>query len=288
MKKNIILALIMAASMTATMTSCGKTGEEVSNGTEQSSYNEAMGIIDSEVTGAVVTPHDVIAPEALDIEPTQEILDADIDSCKIQLGNKVYTLPVTLQTLLDDGATITNGVNPINDVVDAANNALGSHRGITVAFSVDSMLYEGSFWNYFEEKKQAKDCFLCDTSSSNLTNRVIYAKGIRIGSSIDELKSAWGEPTIDDLNEYYYYDEYSYLDDGKYDATGQKYSYKILIDLEKQTITDIVYYMDYDYYNGNVENLVDDNESSETSAEKSESESPKADEESTETSATDE
>ena len=286
MKKNIILALILAASMTMAMTSCGKTGEEVSNGVEQSSYNDAVGIIDPEVTAAVVTPHEVIAPEALDIEPTQEILDADIDSCKIQLGNKVYTLPVTLQTLLDDGATITNGVNPINDVVDAANN--GGHSGITVAFSVDSMLYEGTFWNYFEEKKQAKDCFLCDTSSRNLTNRVIYAKGIRIGSSIDELKSAWGEPTKDDLNEYYYYDEYRYLYDGEHGTTGQKYSYKILIDLEKQTITDIVYYMDYDYYNGNVEILVDDNESSEASAEKSELESPKADEESIETSATDE
>ena len=73
LKKNIILALILAASMTMAMTSCGKTGEEVSNGTEQSSYNEAIGI-DEAVTEAE-TEAEV---EEVVIEPTQEILAADI------------------------------------------------------------------------------------------------------------------------------------------------------------------------------------------------------------------
>ena len=45
MKKNAIYALILAVSMTAAMTSCGPK-EEISNGTEQPSYNEAMGIDD--------------------------------------------------------------------------------------------------------------------------------------------------------------------------------------------------------------------------------------------------
>ncbi len=283
LKKNIILALILAASMTMAMTSCGKTGEEVSNGVEQSSYNEAVGIIAPEVTAAVVTPHEVIAPEALDIEPTQEILEADIDSRKIQLGNKVYTLPITLQTLLDDGATITNDVNPINDAVDASNIALGRFYTADVELSLDNVGYKFHPTNYLEKKVQLKDCIIDNTESRNdeIINNVIYPKGIRIGSSIDELKSAWGEPTTDDLNSYTYSERYSYLDDGKYDATANKYYYIIRIDLEKQTITDIVYNMDYNYYTGNVEYLVDD-------AEESEAEAPAADEESTETSATDE
>lgn len=274
--------MIVAVSICAAITGCGKTDEEVSNGTEQPSYNEAMGIIDSEV----VTPHNVIAPEALDIEPTQEILEADIDSRKIQLGNKVYTLPVTLQTLLDDGAIITNDANPINEVCDAWKTTVWSYNRI-VQFSIDQIQYDLVFYNRSNEKKQVKDCLLTDTdvsSSDSVKNLVIYPKGIRIGSSIAELKSAWGEPTIDDLNKYFYYDEYSYLDEKGETQHTNKYSYSISVDLEKQTITDIVYEMDYDYYTGNVENLVDDTEQAETSAEESEPEAPVADEESIETS----
>lgn len=240
LKKNIILALIMAASMTATITSCGKSGEEVSskpaqevsNGTEQSSYNEAMGI-DEALTEAE-TEAEV---EEVVIEPTQEILDADIDSCKLQLGNKVYTLPVTLQTLLDDGATIVNDVNPINDVISGM-------EGDYVEFIINNQEYYVCFWNLTIDKKQIKDCFMVDTfpyqEEKIINNNIIYPKGIKVGSTVEELKAAWGEPTKDDLNELNYIDKYT-----------------VSIDLEKQLITDIHYCVDSEFSAGYIETNYD-------------------------------
>ena len=235
LKKNIILALILAASMTATMTSCGKTGEEVSNGTEQPSYNEAMGI-DEAVTEAeteVETEAVTEAEEEVVIEPTQEILDADIDSCKLQLGNKVYTLPVALQTLLDDGATIVNDVNPINDVI-------GGIEGDYIEFILDNQEYYVCFWNLSIDKKQIKDCFMVDTfpyqEEKIINNNIIYPKGIKVGSTVEELKAAWGEPTKDDLNELNYIDKYT-----------------VSIDIEKQLITDIDYRVDPEFSAGYIE-----------------------------------
>ena len=239
LKKNIILALIMAASMTATITSCGKSGEEVSskpaqevsNGTEQSSYNDAMGIEETITETEAITEAEV--EEEAVIEPIQEILDADIDSCKVQLGNKVYTLPVTLQTLLDDGATIVNDVNPFNDVLD-------SLQGDYVEFVKDDQKYYVCFFNLSSNKKQIKDCFMADTSpyqvDTKINNNIIYSKGIKVGSTVEELKAAWGEPTEDDLNELNYNDKYF-----------------VSIDLEKQLITDIYYRIDPDFRAGYTE-----------------------------------
>ncbi|MBR3025742.1 MAG: hypothetical protein IKH71_14980, partial [Oscillospiraceae bacterium] len=107
MKKNAIYALILAVSMTAAMTSCGPK-EEISNGTEQPSYNEAMGIDDKTEE----------KEEEVVIEPTQEILDAELADNKVQLGTHVYQFPIPLQKLLDDGAVITNDADPVNDVLE--------------------------------------------------------------------------------------------------------------------------------------------------------------------------
>ena len=199
LKKNIILALILAASMTMAMTSCGKTGEEVSNGVEQSSYNDAVGIIAPEVTAAVVTPHEVIAPEALDIEPTQEILDASPDSKKIQLGNHVFTLPVKLDDILNSGAVVTNDVDIINCILEG----WGSEY---VEFKIDGCNYSLPFKNAdFSEqqlKAQLKDGSNFYYNSEDGNGIIILPKGISVGSTVDELKAAWGKPTTDNINEY--------------------------------------------------------------------------------------
>ncbi|MBQ5988809.1 MAG: hypothetical protein IJL67_04890 [Oscillospiraceae bacterium] len=245
MKKNIILALILAASMTMAMTSCGKTGEEVSNGTEQSSYNEAIGI-DEAVTEAE-TEAEV---EEVVIEPTQEILAADIDSWKIQIGNKVYTLPVTLQTLLDDGAVILDNTNPISDVI-------GAHSGDGVIFSMDDKEYDLYFENYSEDRKQIKDCYAYLTYI-NKSENFIFPKGIRVGVTVADLKNAWGEPTEDNLDELRYIEYYKRVGES---TTHQKYRYDVEIDLEQQTITGISFHSDLDYAMGDVANFVDVTES---------------------------
>lgn len=220
MKKNAILALIMAASMTIAMTSCGKTDEEVSSGTEQPSYNEAMGI-----DGAVTEAEKAI------IEPVKEILDSDLSSNKIQLGNHVFTLPVKLEDILNSGATVTNDSDPVNDII----KDLGSY---CVEFNLDGFNYLLPFKNtnfkgstYYPV--QLKDCFnFSDISDDN--NNVIFPKGIRTGSTVDEMKTYWGEPTTDNL------DECAYALDG--------ISYYVSIDFEKKIITKIKYNMSYDEY----------------------------------------
>ena len=293
MKRKALLSMIIAMGICAAFTGCGKTDDEVSNGTEQPSYNEAMGIIDSEVTGAVVTPHDVIAPEAFDIEPTQEILEADMDSFKVQLGNKVYTLPVTLQTILDDGATITNDVNPINEVVYPG-------FGGYVELTIDNVPYALRFENEFENDKQLKDCILDDifeNDGETKQKNVILPKGIREGTSVADLKAKWGEPNGGSLDQLSYMQKYKHPHKivGEYTGEGIKYWYIFNIDIEKQIITTIsVSVGDDDYYRhfidevGDIANLVDVTESSETSAKESESEAPTAEEESIETSTAEE
>ncbi|WP_044973745.1 hypothetical protein [Ruminococcus sp. HUN007] len=256
MKKNAILALIMAASMTATITSCGKSGEEVSskpaqevsNGTEQSSYNDAMGI-EKTITETEAITEAEVEEEAV-IEPTQEILAADIDSWKIQIGNKVYTLPVTLQTLLDDGAVILDNTNPISDVI-------GAHSGGGVIFSMDDKEYDLYFENYSEDRKQIKDCYAYLTYI-NKSENFIFPKGIRVGVTVADLKNAWGEPTEDNLDELRYIEYYKRVGES---TTHQKYRYDVEIDLEQQTITGISFHLNLDYAMGDVANFVDVTES---------------------------
>ena len=251
MKKNAILALIMAASMTIAMTSCGTADEEVSNGTEQPSYNEAMGI-DEAVTEA---------KEEIVIEPAKEILDAELADNKIQLGNKVYKLPVTLQTLLDDGAVILDNTSPVNDIVQTRQS---------VELSIDDIKYQLYFSNENEEATQIKDCFAEEAGfDSAIPYNVIFAKGIKIGSTIDELKAAWGEPTENNLNSLRYidYDKHKYIKDG-YDMLIESYQYTVSLDLENNVVTDIDFIMNYDFYSGKY-NIIDINESTETSAEES-------------------
>jgi|GEM_PF-6079228 len=206
MRKNAILALILAGTMTAAMTSCGPK-EDIPNGTEQPSYNEAMGIDDK-----------TEEKEEVVIEPTQEILDAELSESKVQLGNKVYTMPLTLQKLLDDGAVITNGADPISDVI-------GKWESKDVDLQIDGAVYTIGFSIIGDQIKiQLKDG-ATDYYYKNTNTNTIYAKGIRVGSTIDELKKAWGEPSQNNADEIYYYDA---------DFT---YDYGIGLDLKNQTIT---------------------------------------------------
>ena len=191
MKKNDILALIIAASLTTVMTSCGP--KEEANSTETPALQSSEAQYNETVTEA---------EEEVVIEPTQEILDADIDSCKIQLGNKVYTLPVKLQTLLEDGATITNDVNPESDILEP-----GLYSGRYVRFIMDGKEYGITFKMPGENKNKL---LLKDGVATSIRPgisddtvyciNVIFPKGIKIGSSIDEVKAILGTPTEENLD----------------------------------------------------------------------------------------
>ena len=227
MKKNAIYALILAVSMTAAMTSCGPK-EEISNGTEQPSYNEAMGIDDKTEE----------KEEEVVIEPTQEILDAELADNKVQLGTHVYQFPIPLQKLLDDGAVITNDADPVNDVLEQYPN--GSEAKC-VEFSIDEKKYNLYFTPPLGldsgSRVQLKDCFADDPDYdfSKTDHDIIYAKGIRVGSTVDELKRAWGEPTEDNL------DKLVYTLPVEFNEYKAECRYEINIDLESQTINTIIH-----------------------------------------------
>ncbi len=230
LKKNIILALILAVSMTVAMTSCGPKEEASSPETpalqsSEEQYNE------------VVTE----AEEEVVIEPTQEILDAELTDKKVQLGTHVYQFPITLQKLLDDGAVITNDVDPDNDeMIDGLKD---------VEFIIDEKKYTLWFQSLNQERLQLKDCVAIDAAKyspysvngipssyydENLKNNIIYAKGIRIGSTVEELKNAWGEPKEDGIENIRYEIE---IVEGEYLVT---YVYEFCI--EKKMIKTITFF----------------------------------------------
>ena len=226
MKKNAIYALILAVSMTAAMTSCGPK-EEISNGTEQPSYNEAMGIDDKTEE----------KEEEVVIEPTQEILDAELADNKVQLGTHVYQFPIPLQKLLDDGAVITNDADPVNDVLEKRESG-GNLKD--VEFIIDEKKYTLTFStpvDFAPGRIQLKDCFANDPDYdfSKIDRDIIYAKGIKVGSTVDELKRAWGEPTEDNL------DKLVYTLPVEFNEYKAECRYEINIDLESQTINTIIH-----------------------------------------------
>lgn len=225
MKKNAIFAIILAVSMTAAMTSCGPK-EEISNGTEQPSYNEAMGIDDKTEE----------KEEEVVIEPTQEILDAELADKKVQLGTHVYQFPIPLQKLLDDGAVITNGADPATDILEKDEN--GGSENKNVEFILDEKNYTLQFSPLNAGRIQLKDCVAADQSDYYLENPnvdIIYAKGIRVGSTVEEIKNAWGDPTEDNLDEYRYNIN---VIENDYEV---EYLFDIKIDLQNQIAKEIAF-----------------------------------------------
>lgn len=176
--------------------------------------------------------------EVKELKATDEILNADIYSQKLQLGNSVVTFPVLLSDLLDLGAEITNDVNPETEIIEPRYS-----KGVEL--NIDDWIYTFSFRNNTgfgdstEESKRLllKDCicdysyFICTdggTSSTKFNKDIIYPKGVRPGMSVSDLKAAWGEPTETDINKYMYYSGHS--------------AFEIIIDLEKEIISEEIYY----------------------------------------------
>lgn len=208
MKRNLLI-IIAAVAMMTSVAGCGAEKESASD------------------NNAAVTVHEVVAPKEIEIVPMQEIIDADVTSAKVQIGNNIVVkLPITLEKLIEMGATVPDDINPVNEVVNA-------NSGKRIELSIENFKFSSYYWNETDNRAQLKDCVV--NSTANLgegdywenDDYIVLPKGIKVGSSVTELKSAYGEPSAEDLDRM----EYQF----------GKNLFKFDIDLEKQTITKILY-----------------------------------------------
>ena len=149
----------------------------------------------------------------------------------------MYQFPIPLQKLLDDGAVITNDADPVNDVLEKRESG-GNLKD--VEFIIDEKKYTLTFStpvDFAPGRIQLKDCFANDPDYdfSKIDRDIIYAKGIKVGSTVDELKRAWGEPTEDNL------DKLVYTLPVEFNEYKAECRYEINIDLESQTINTIIH-----------------------------------------------
>lgn len=213
MRKKTFLSIIMAIGICVSMTGCGSTSN-----------------------GAADAPS-AKEGKVKELKATDEILEADIYSQKVQLGNQVVTFPVTLDELISIGAEVENDINPINYILEPGYSN-------TAELNIDGWTYILWFHNYTDkmegqerQRLQFKDCISDCTYAYKLissdsfdtymecNDNIIFPKGVKSGMSVDELKSAWGEPDSEDLDELIY--------------KKSDMNYCIKIDLEKQVISTI-------------------------------------------------
>ncbi len=225
MKKEA-LAFIIAAGMMSVMTGCGsQKTDDVSNGTEQPSYNEA--VTENQNAEETENIEETEVEEEVVIEPTQEILDAELADNKVQLGNHVIQFPISFQDFIDKGVVLTSEDNPNTEIVEP-------NQGAGFSFVLDGKDYYSFADNIEEKRLQMKDCLVRGVAHENhidIISDAIFAKGIRIGSTIDELKSVWGEPNEDFVDFYEYYQERE-LENSRVN----EYVYTVYLDLETETI----------------------------------------------------
>ena len=216
MRKNTITTLILALMLCTAMTGCGAEKEKAP---------------DSTGTGTVV--------EIKEQKATSEILEADIYSQKIQLGDHVFTLPITLEEMIAQGAVVTDEEQKPTDMIQPLTYT------DPLKLNIDGFDYSLQFVKVTELSEDGtmpniplnKCTFdMVIESIGNNEQETILPKGIKKGATVDELTAAWGEPT--DYSE-------SYPDTYTYKANPDKHEYvSFIIDLETKTIK----YIDFNYH----------------------------------------
>lgn len=179
------------------------------------------------------------------ITASDEILSAEIYSGKIQLGNTVFDFPKFPVTDLIEAGAVFKEDDPETTILKANDKTLSRK------VNIDGITYGFSFSNNDENRQLLKDCYVSETSFScteDRKNSFICPKGITIGSTVDELLEAYGEPTSVDIDTYSYIDpgfliesksahEYGAIKDGVVNTGGRTYTFRA--DLETNKIKSI-------------------------------------------------
>lgn len=171
-----ILNIILAACLSCcALTSCGGSSNEKDN-----KVNENV--------------------SSITIKISDEILEADPNSTTIQIANTIVSLPITLEELVALGATTDLNINSY---------ILKQSTSKFIDVKIDGMTNRILFKNTTDSDIVIKDAVLYYIFEPL---DFIYPKGIKIGTSIDNVIKEYGEPSMIDLDKYYYsFDSCSYI-----------------------------------------------------------------------------
>ena len=231
-KLKSILAAALAICMCFSMTACGSSGEKTEADIEreletinEDNWEEKLIELDESMK-AEKEENNTGSADTETITPTDEILSADVYSSKFQINNTVITFPATAAQLQEAGVIFSK--DPETTVVKA-----GESSG-SIEMTANGETASGLFFNKTEEAQLLKDCIILEPKFE----KIILPKGITVGTSVDELISKWDEPTVNNLDEYYYIeDDISYTNNDKTlpkSASGNYY--RIFIDLETNSV----------------------------------------------------
>ena len=232
-KLKATLAAVLALCMCLSMSGCGNSGEKTEADIEheletinEDNWEEKLIELDESMKAEKEGENSTGGADAETITPTDEILSADIYSSKFQINNTVITFPATAAQLQEAGVTFNRDIEATTVQADE------SQQVEITANGEKAIVY---FRNETTEAQFLKDCII-DTTP--FRKELFLPKGITAGTPIDELISKWGEPTVNNLDEYIYIeDDMSFALKNKdlhESATGNMYS--LFLDLETNTV----------------------------------------------------
>lgn len=232
-KLKSILAMALAFCICFSMTACSSSGEKTEADIEreletinEDNWEEKLMELDESMKEEKEKENNTGGTDTETITPTDEILSADIYSSKFQINNTVITFPATAAQLQEAGVIFSK--DPETTVVKA-----GESSG-SIEMTANGETESGLFFNKTEEAQLLKDCIILRPDFQ----KIILPKGVTVGTSVDELISKWGEPTVNNIDEYIYVeDEIGYtfnISDYPTSATGN--IYHIYIDLETNSV----------------------------------------------------
>ena len=211
MKKNILR--LMTATMTAAIilsaTGCGK--NENNNSIENYSENDIAQAINEYDKGQAekreqyekeFAAKEEAKKEAMqannDIVPTDEILEADIFDYKIQIGNKCYTFPISVQEFMDSNPDfeLDDRTKPLDTFDD------GSYEKLYITYNGCNMIFAA----YIPEEKKESGCTFAEyliqsgsdfyIGSEEKPSPFILPKGIAQGTTIEEFEKLFNVKNI--------------------------------------------------------------------------------------------
>lgn len=228
----------MLAAVTLMTSACGKTSSTSTDKELQSAIsviNEAMSGTDFDGTSSAIKT-EFEKDKEKKIVPTEEILNADKYSNKLQLGNTVFSFPMSAKDFFAKGATLADGKDPSKQVV--YKRVQGALDG-TQEFEIK---YDGHEYYIYVGKSDEENLLLTDGEirSVGINDDLLLPGGIKEGSPISDLDEKWGEPQVDNIDSRKYIKDYLEFkpvgrDKLEYINTSG-YGYEVYLDLDKGVI----------------------------------------------------
>lgn len=128
---------------------------------------------------------------SLNSEPSEVLKDAEI-----KIGSSVYTMPISMEDLTGLGYSLDVSNNVMNP---KESNDWGwqlTDKGGNV-FDIEEL------YNPSDKPRDYNHCLVTDLEFGSDAEKVSIAQGIRVGSTYDEVISAFGKAEIEDDDDYY-------------------------------------------------------------------------------------